>query len=515
MSPLGRRRGGTAELDGVGPSGAGPAGGPSASSHVLRGALAMLSTQPFTWAASLLTTIFIPRYLGDADLGEVALAQSVALLAGAFLSLGVPTALVRGVAARPERSAADGTSALVLLMGVSVPIALGIFVLWPLFVGQLVRTDILALALANMIVGQASGVVTSILVGKQRHLQFAWITAASALGNSLLGVAVLIAGGGVIGFLLVGLLASIVVTVVGWRLARVGLDAAGLAPAAIVRMARAGLPFLGMAVSNRIRIDLEVVYLGSLVGASAVGLWAAAGRVVWIPLFIPNLIVTPLLPALTQTVADRPALGRTLRRSLETVTVLTVGPSAGILALAPAVPGLLGWDPSYGASAPIIAVLAASLPLIGISMVLGTSLTALGDERRWLAVGVAATVLHGVVSIGLIALFAQRGENGALGSALARVLTEIVIIGGAIWLLPRGFVGWSFAHFLARVLAAAAALVLAVSWLLPIWLPLAVVGGGLVYAAALLALGAVRPGELLHAGGVAQAALKRRLGRAA
>ena len=130
-------------------------------------------------------------------------------------------------------------------------------------------------------------------------------------------------------------------------------------------------------------------------------------------------------------------------------------------------------------------------------------------------VGMAATVGHGLLAVGLIAGLARLGLDGALGAAWARVLTEALTIAGALWLLPRGLLSLSVALFAGRVLLAALAVIAVATWLLPIWLPLAVMGGGLAYAFALLALGAVQIEDLRGPAMTGRAALERHLARSA
>src|SRR3954464_14828211 len=101
-----------------------------------------------------------------------------------------------------------------------------------------------------------------------------------------------------------------------------------------------------------------------MLNVEAVGWWSAALRIVSIPIFVPTLLVTPLLPALSQIVGDREAFATTLRRSFELTLVVTVGASAAIFAFAPVVPSILGWAPEYQAVVPLMQVLIFFFPLL-------------------------------------------------------------------------------------------------------------------------------------------------------
>src|SRR5579884_1294951 len=119
-----------ATVIGVSAAGDQPMPRPSPAMSIARGALALLSTQPLTWAATLATTIFLPRYLGDTGLGTYALAISVATLVAMVCSLGVPDYLARWLAAEPA-AVREGGGALVLLTGVAILVGLPLAVVLP------------------------------------------------------------------------------------------------------------------------------------------------------------------------------------------------------------------------------------------------------------------------------------------------------------------------------------------------------------------------------------------------
>src|SRR5207247_8960317 len=81
-----------------------------------RGALSLLSTQPLTWGASLLTTIAGPRLLGAEALGQFTVVFTIATLAATGTSLGVSEFLVRRVAQSPATLRQDAGVALLVQM---------------------------------------------------------------------------------------------------------------------------------------------------------------------------------------------------------------------------------------------------------------------------------------------------------------------------------------------------------------------------------------------------------------
>jgi O-antigen/teichoic acid export membrane protein len=227
-----------------------------------------------------------------------------------------------------------------------------------------------------------------------------------------------------------------------------------------------------------------------------VGWWGAAVRIIGIPIFIPVLVTTPLLPALSRCVDDRAVFRRTLQRSLVLMLGLTVPACALIIALAPVIPGLLGWQAGFDNAARLIMVLGPQVPLVATGMVLGTSVVALGDERRWLGINALTTVLSGGVMLLAIPTFDAWLQNGAIGAALSRVVCEILMIAGAAILMPRGMIDRATLWTVARIVVASAALAMVVALVRSSSLVLAVAAGGLTFVAVAVALGLTRSNDI-------------------
>ena len=264
-------------------------------------------------------------------------------------------------------------------------------------------------------------------------------------------------------------------------------------------LAGLGLPFLGWEILVRVRTEGEALVLGTILTVEAVGWWSAAMRVVAIPVFVPTLIVTPLMPALSQIVNNREAFASTLRRAFELTLIVTMGASAGIFAFAPIVPSVLGWAPEYQATVPLMQVLVCFFPLLSMGMVFGAAMVALGEERRLLVANIGATVVQYGLVFALVPVAAAWLGNGAIGAAVGRVLSEVVMLAAAQFILPRGVLTLGMWLFAVRVLLAGVVLVAVATFLLPLvgWLwPLAAVGGGLAYLVALFVLRTIRPSDV-------------------
>jgi O-antigen/teichoic acid export membrane protein len=485
----------------------------SATHRVIRGALILLSTQPVTWACSLLLVIFVPRLMDSRSLGEYQMAVSLEGVLISLLSLGVPSVLTRRIAAAPDTARRDISTALTLLVGLGTLGSLVVLVVVPATGLLPISTSLLALVLVMMVLTQAQTVLHAALTGFQLMGRFAWSNAATAAATAALVLLFLSLGWGAIGFVAAGLVPLIVVTAFFWHRLGIGFDPAGINRPALLGLAALGLPFLGWDLLVRLRTEGESLILGTMLSVEAVGWWSAALRVVAIPVFVPTLIVTPLMPALSQIATRREAFASTVRRSFELTLIVTVGVSAGIFAFAPMVPSILGWAPEYEAAVPLMQVLVCFFPLLSMGMVFGASLIALGQERRLLLANIAATVVQYSLIFLAVPTAATMLGNGAIGAAVARVASEVVMLVAAQILLPRGVITLGTWAFAGRVLLAGAVLVSAVTWVLPLvgplW-PAAALLGGLAYVACLFLLRTVRPSDVRLAVGWLTERLRRR-----
>lgn len=493
----------------------------SATRRVIRGALILLSTQPVTWAASLLLVIFVPRLLDSGALGEYQLAYSLSSLLLALLTLGVPAVLTRQIASAPETASATISTALTLQVGLGLIGTTLVLVLVPALGLLPISTPLLAVVMFGMVLAQGQNVMNSALTGFQAMGRFAWSNAVTTASSAALAIGVLVLGFGSIGLAASGMAPLLLVTVFLWRRLGIGFDRAGVTRESLVRLTMMGLPFLGWDVLVRLRTEGEALALGAMLSVQAVGWWAAASRVVAIPVFVPTLIVTPLMPALSQIVGQREAFAATVRRAFELTLIVTVGASSAIFAFAPVVPSILGWSPEYAPAVPLMQVLVWFFPLLSMGMVFGSSLVALGEERKLLVANAIATLVQYAIMLVTIPLTESWLGNGGIGAAASRVASEVVMLVAAQVVLPRGIVTLGTWLFAARVLLAGGALIGVAALLLPVvagLLPVpeivqvGLVGavGGLAYVAALFALRTVRVSDVSMAVGWFTERLRKR-----
>ncbi len=237
---------------------------------------------------------------------------------------------------------------------------------------------------------------------------------------------------------------------------------------------RQGVPFgLNLAFST-VYVSVDIVLLQALVGGEEVGHYRAASMLI-VPLTLlavslNNAVFPRMSAALAQ---GKQAVARYASLGARVVTAAGI-PLAVFLALfAPAIVGLL-YGPLYGATVPLLQLLAFVIPLRFLNSSLATSLTAC-DKQTWrtACAGTAAAA-----NLALNVVFIDRWH--ALGACISTLLTDGLIV-LLLWLALRRALGRD------RFKAPAAFKSLAISGL--IVAPLFFLNVPLPAAAAVLALG--------------------------
>ena len=456
----------------------------------------MLSTQPLTWSASLAAIILVPRYLGDDGLGRLAIAWTLGGYISLVATLGLPNLVTRRVAMDPAKAAIYAWGALIVMTLIFMPLAAVAVAAVAILRPTAVDVWLILTGMSATFVWSLQGILLATFIGQQRHAHYAWWAASASVFVTASGLAALISGGDLQTYAGAVLISTVAVTAAQWAVSGLGFARTALAPSILKELIVDGLPFLGWNVALRVRDNADVVMTGLLLRPGVAGWLSAAYRIIGVTVFIPTVITTPLLPVLSK-MKDRPAEYRAvLGQSVSTVLLLTVPVSAMIFAFAPEIPDLLGWPIDLRPSVPAIMILAFQQVLIGVDMVLATSLIALGRERQWLRIALVASVFNIALNFVAIPAAATIGGNGAVGAALVEVATELLFLTCAVLLTPRDLLGRALVPRALKTAGCGLVLVAVVILLRPNGLILAFAAGGMAYLVAALVVGVVRPSDI-------------------
>lgn len=256
-------------------------------------------------AVGSLVFVVLARLVAPADFGAIALIGSLATFAGAFIDQGFAQALVqrrvlerRHVDTAFTYSLVVGTVLAALMAATSRPLA-----------SLLLSPDDAALVAwfsLTFVLAALSSVPSALL---QRRLQFrslALRTLAATVAGGAVGVVLAVLGYGVWALLAQTLVSGLAVATVLWAVVpvrpRLGLDAG-----AFGELFTFGLPLLGRDLLGHVNRRLDDILVGAVLGATALGIYTVAYRLL---LILTELVVqTPtdvLFSALSRTQDDEP-----------------------------------------------------------------------------------------------------------------------------------------------------------------------------------------------------------------
>lgn len=461
--------------------------------------MALGIAQCFTWASTTVLILLMPRYLGDVDLGRFVTATFFITFLSLVANLGMGTHLIKATA---TADAKDVGSLAINAIALRVPlIALsmlaGVVVVNLLLDSETSRLIFYA-SLPGFVLATIYGSISASLKGMQEMKPVAVAEGVSKVTQTIVIIAVLVGGYGVVavaGATVVGPVLALLVAVpaLGRRTRlRMKLDFA-LWRTLLV----GGAPFLIWQIALLTYGQVDLVMLTKMTTEEVVGWYAAAYRLISIPVFLPVIVTGAILPALSSASRDPEAVGSMLRSALRTVFFLTLPLGIGTALLPDRLIALLGYPAEFDNSVPLISILALHMPVVSVTMILGTCLIAIDKQWRWVTVGILAACLNPVLNLVAIPVTSDLFDNGAIGAAVSTNVTELLMLGGALYLLPLHYLGQRFSGEIVRIVVAG--LVMApVVWFARgfdgIFLP--VIAGAMTYFIAAFVLGAIPVREL-------------------
>lgn len=470
----------------------------AAAHSVSRNATVLFGSQLVTWASSFILMIFLPRYLGSEEYGRLYLAMSLAMMTQVFIEFGGAFYIAKEIAKSPENAPSLIADSIGLRLFLSLIAILALF-LFSVAGGYPPRVQLLIAVLSTAKLWEgALAVYMSTFQGFERMeyrsassiTERVALTAAAVpallLGGDALIVAALMASSTFASFLVASHYLRRLVPVrprIHWR------SAWGLA--------KAGLPYLLMAVFAVIYYRINAVMLSLMATESVVGWFGAAFRFFDILMFLPSILSMAVFPVLARQAGTQSGITLTTERSLQVILLAGVPMSIATYTFAPDIIGTLFGLAEYAPSVAVLQMLAPGLLLVYVDFVLVTALVALDRQRQWSLVALAAIPVSIALNYLLIPVFQTGAGNGGIGSAAATNITELMILGAALLLLPKGVISRQSAG--AALKSGAAGLCMAaVLWLLAgmhlLWVIQGAIGFG-VYGVAMLALGGLAPAE--------------------
>jgi len=483
--------------------------------RALKNTAIQAASQLITWTLSWILLVILPRKLGDANFGKLFFALSYSMIFSQLINLGVNTFLVREVAVlhpAPELPATENTrrrNALRALISnvftLKVALAFVVYALQSALIFVLpydaaTRTAVLIIGLGTCVgaIGQTLGGVfqglenmlgpnLAVILEKTITTGGCWLLL--ALGCDLRAVCWAHMAANVLSFALQ----------LGW-LRRIERFAFAWDYVLIRRVFLGGLPFLVWVIFGEIYVRIDVLMLSLMTSDAVVGWYGAATRLYGTLLFIPTIMMTSVFPAMMRLGGgqDDAAFGRASERLMNLLLFSGVPVAAGTIAVAaPLVKLLYGVGP-FAQAAPNLQILGGSILLVSIDIILGTALIARGKEKPWACMAIAAAFFNPLLNLWAIPYAQLHCGNGGVGASWATLLTEVLMMFGAFWLMPKGVFSRRNLLCGAKAIALGTAMVLLLRWWGTQNIFLIIAAGGAFYVPLALLVGVVPREDLAH-----------------
>jgi len=267
--------------------------------------------------------------------------------------------------------------------------------------------------------------------------------AASYVGFQLLSAVVviptLLAGGGLRGLLIAqAACAALGMVFVLKMLPRMQVPKLSVRREVVVDLFRAGHPFILFGLVLLLQPMVDAAMMSKFAATESMGWYAAARKLIGILIYPASALVAALYPTLCRLHAEDPkAYRKTAGDALFAVSLFVVPVALGC-GLFPQVGVAIFGQQSFGPAAADLRILAPYVFLVYFSMVIGSCLVAAGRQNGWTAVQLGSVLVSAVLDPPLISWFQSHHGNGGLGVCTAAVMSEVFMVCGGLWLLPRG-----------------------------------------------------------------------------
>lgn len=464
-------------------------------STVLRNSVFGMVAQIAIKLLSFAFTVLIIRNLGANDFGQYAAVIGFGTVFLFIADLGLAPYTVREVARL--REAPDslerirGLYADVLALRLILAVVAGVLVVSAAILTGRPGLMIGAIALnaLTVLIYAFHGSAESVLSGFERLDLTSGLQVVNQLCFVTLGALALWIGFGYYGLIIATMIGVATMTTLVVR----ALWGLGVRPGSFTRrrwltLIRAAFPFGVIGLTLGLSYRFDTVLLSIFSGDVPTGHYNAAYNLVFALVTLSNVLNTALYPSLSRQAIHSPETLPTIyERVLRYLLLVALPIAVGGFILARPLVGLL-FGPEYGPSAPLLAILIWTLPLMFLSEFLGYVVVIASREAQVARAIVVSSSINIVANLALIPRF------GVGAAAIITVVTEFVLVGQYLWLLRDllGQMRWGALTRSAAAVAVMAALVY-VARDLPV---LVTVGlGGLLYGGLLLALRVVGPDE--------------------
>ncbi len=450
---------------------------------IAKNASVLMLSQITTWSMALILMVFLPRFLGAEGIGKLQLATSLWAIVSIVVSFGMDTFLTKEIARTPEDINNLFSTSIILRM-MFFTLGVGGMVVFTHLAGYPDDTVVIIFLIGvSSLIGQLASTCQATLNGLER-MEYVSISDILAKGlTTLLSIALLLLGYRVTAVALVNILGSLISFSIQYtalsRIQHLRLQKFDWSLSKWIL--KASFPFLMMNGFLVFYAQVDIVVISLLVTEEALGWYGAADRLFTTLLFIPTVFMMAVFPALSRTHAEAPGkITNVSRMSFDLLLLVAVPLGLGLFVISDQLI-LLIFGPDFAESGPILMVFGLVLIMTYQNIMIGIFLISTDRQNPWTRVIIIATIISIPLDLIFVTWCQRLFNNGAIGGALAFVVTEAFMLIVGIRLLPPGTLVRADLSFASRTLLAGAIMVAAIWWLRDTFIIIPITAGAAVY----------------------------------
>jgi O-antigen/teichoic acid export membrane protein len=407
---------------------------------VARNTWILLVQYALTWGTNILAMMFLPRHLGPLSYGHFYVATTIVNMLRVVVEFGGNYVVPKEISRANDRSGAivADAAAYRTLLGVLGFLTVILVVLTAGYHEEV--NEGLIIIGASLLLHGAITVFTGLFQGREQMQFSSLATFVNRVVTNIAVIPAVIIHPAVWLVSLIGTVASTlqfgVLFGFGKRLVR-NFPRPSLAN--VLKEARGGTTYFLFVLFSSVYFRVDSVMLSKMAPDVVVGWYGGAYRIFDMMNFFPYLYTIAVYPALSRLWKENPDLHRrTMQRSLELMILIALPVALGLFLTArPLVSFFYGLE-AFGPTVVDLQLLSAGLLFLFVDMILGTTLLASDRQQQQALTALAAIPLNVGLNVVLIPYSQGRWGNGGIGSALATVVTEVIIMVSWVRLLPPG-----------------------------------------------------------------------------
>jgi O-antigen/teichoic acid export membrane protein len=390
----------------------------------------LFARQIVTWMSTILLMLFLPKRLGPINYGKFYLGQMIVGIFSLLIEFGGHYSITKAVSRDRENVGhiiVDSLAIRSLLWLVSF-FAVNIY---GFLVGYDTTTKIIIFIFSVGMTWTGARIVFWCSYQGFEMMKYpAYSTIAESVFISLVGVTALLYGVGPIGFTIITVLGTLLNLIVCVKFShyltryfpRVNWSAS-------LALLKDGFPYFLNSVFSTIYYRIDTVMLSLMTPAITVGWYGASYRFFDSLMFIPSIFTISIFPALSRMWGEnKMSIGRSVQKSLDFVLILGIPISIGIFSFSKEIIQIFYGLQGYQQSVLLLKIFAVGMLLVYVDIMLGTALLASDKQKQLSILAFCAIFVNVGINYILIPFTQVHFNNGSIGSAVATIITEFVIM---------------------------------------------------------------------------------------